>query len=245
MGIAHYKIILTYNGLAYAGFQRQDGERTVQGEFEEGLRKMGWQGKSILAAGRTDAGVHARAQVVSFQFNWEHTNEDLRNALNYYIPRDMAVQSVVEVASSFHPRYDAKSRHYRYHVYCQPVRDPLQAAFAWRVWPIVDIDRMNKAAKRLIGVYDFSAFGSPTSEGGVTIRKVFDADWSQEGDAFYFDISANAFLYHMVRRITYALVAIGLEEAPISLIEDGLKTGELSLKGLAPAQGLVLEEVIY
>jgi tRNA pseudouridine38-40 synthase len=245
MGIVHYKIILTYNGSAFAGFQRQGTERTVQGELEKGMQKVGWKGKSILGAGRTDAGVHARSQVVSFQLDWEHTNEDLRNALNYYIPKDIAVQSVEEVASSFHPRYDAKSRHYRYHVYCQPVRDPLREAFFWQVWPMMDIDRMNKAAKVLLGVHDFAAFGSPTSEGGTTTREIFFANWSQQGDTFHFDIRANAFLYHMVRRITFALVAIGQEEAPITMIEEGLRNGKLSLRGLAPASGLVLEEVIY
>jgi tRNA pseudouridine38-40 synthase len=110
---------------------------------------------------------------------------------------------------------------------------------------MMDIDRMNKAAKVLLGVHDFAAFGSPTSEGGTTTREIFFANWSQQGDTFHFDISANAFLYHMVRRITFALVAIGQEEAPITMIEEGLRNGKLSLRGLAPPSGLVLEEVIY
>lgn len=245
MGIAHYKIILTYNGSAFAGFQRQLEARTVQGEFEAALQQIGWTGRSILSAGRTDAGVHARAQVVSFRLDWAHTTDDLRNALNYYLPQDMAVQSVVEVTSGFHPRFDAKSRLYRYHLYCQPVRDPLREAYAWRVWPQPDLDRMNLAARTLIGAYDFAAFGSPMTEDGPTIREVFLAEWHQTGDSFRFDIKANAFLYHMVRRIAFALVKIGIREAPTGLIRESLETGELSLTGLAPAQGLVLEEVIY
>lgn len=245
MGTAHYKIILTYNGSAFAGFQRQDNDRTVQGEFEAGLRKMGWQGQSILGAGRTDAGVHARAQVVSFKFSWEHTAQDLRNALNYYLPKDMAVQSVEAVPLDFHPRFDARERRYSYSIFCQPVRDPLREAFAWRVWPAVDLARMNTAAKALIGTHDFSAFGSPTSEGGSTTRELFAAEWTQDGDEFCFNITANAFLYHMVRRITFVLVTIGQEEAQMSIVEEGLKTGLLSLRGLAPAEGLVLEEVRY
>jgi tRNA pseudouridine38-40 synthase len=245
MGSAHYKIILTYNGSAFAGFQRQNDDRTVQGEIENGLRKIGWQGQSILGAGRTDAGVHARAQVVSFELDWVHTTEDLRNALNYYLPRDMAVQTVEEAVPDFHPRFDARSRRYSYHIFCQPVRDPLRGAFAWRVWPEVDLALMNKAAQALIGNHDFSGFGSPTSEGGSTIREVYSAEWVQDGDEYCFEITANAFLYHMVRRITYALVKIGTREAPVNLVEDALKSGEISLQGLAPAEGLVLEEVIY
>ena len=245
MGFAHYKVILSYNGTAFAGFQRQLNERTVQGEFEAGLRQLGWEGKSIHGAGRTDAGVHARGQVVTFGLVWEHSPEDLTKALNYYLPQDMAVQSVAVVSQDFHPRYAAKSRHYRYHLICQPNRDPIREVFAWRVWPAVQLDRMNVAAQALIGSHDFAAFGSATTESGVTIREVFSARWQEKGDEYCFDIIANAFLYHMVRRITLALVAIGQGEAPVALIAESLGLGRLDLPGLAPANGLVLEEVIY
>lgn len=245
MGSAHYKVILAYHGAAFAGFQRQREERTVQGDFEAGLKQLGWQGKSIRSAGRTDAGVNARGQVVSFKLDWAHSVEDLLNALNYYLPKDMGVQSVAEVPDDFDPRYDAKVRHYRYHVFCYPVRDPLREVFAWRVWPEAAIGRMNEAAQDLIGSHDFAAFGTPTSPGGVTVRKVFSAAWHECGRELQFDIQANAFLYHMVRRITMALVKIGQREAPISLIREGLQSGELELTGLAPANGLFLQEVIY
>ena len=245
MGIAPYKVILSYNGSAFAGFQRQNDERTVQGEFEKSLRKMGWDGHSILAAGRTDAGVHAKAQVVSFQLEWNHSVEDLRNALNYYLPNDMAVQRVDETPEGFHPRFDAKARHYVYHCFCSPVRDPIREVFAWRVWPQVELDRMNLAAQELLGSHDFAAFGSPTSESGVTVREVFSAKWQQIGDELQFSIIANAFLYHMVRRITFTLVSIGQGESPVSLITDSLAAGSLDVTGLAPAEGLVLEEIIY
>ncbi len=245
MGTAHYKVILAYNGTAFAGFQRQREERTVQGEFETGLRKLGWKGNSIRGAGRTDAGVHARAQAISFKLAWKHSTDDLLNALNYYLPRDMGVQSVAEVFEDFHPRFDAKARHYRYHLFCHPVRDPLREILAWRVWPEVDIDRMNLAAKDLIGSYDFAAFGSPTTPGGVTVREVFSAKWVKKGEEYQFDIQANAFLYHMVRRITLVLVRIGQGDASISVIGESLKSGKLDMTGLAPAEGLFLQEVIY
>lgn len=245
MGAALYKIILAYNGSAFAGYQRQAGARTVQAELERALQQIGWGGSHVLAAGRTDAGVHARGQVVSFQLDWAHTTEDLRNALNHYLPQDMAVRAVSEVPDGFHPRYDAKWRQYRYRIYCQPVRDPLRADFAWQVWPEVQVDLMNAAAANLVGTHDFGAFGSAMTEGGPTVREVFSALWSGEGDEWQFDIVANAFLYHMVRRITFALVSIGQGEAPVSLIADGLHSGELGLTGLAPAEGLVLEVVEY
>lgn len=245
MDLAHYKVILSYNGSDFAGFQRQKGARTVQGEFEAGLRKMGWHEKSITGAGRTDAGVHARGQVVSFSLDWNHDLDDLRNALNYYCPRDMAVQSVIEVGADFHPRFDAKSRHYRYECFCQPVRDPLREVFGWRVWPPVRLEWMEKAALDLIGTHDFTAFGSATSKNGSTVREVFAAGWRQAGDTFCFDITANAFLYHMVRRITFVMVMIGQGQIPVESLVSGLETGSLEVTGMAPPVGLVLEEVMY
>ncbi|MFA7406792.1 MAG: tRNA pseudouridine(38-40) synthase TruA [Anaerolineaceae bacterium] len=245
MGTALYKIILAYNGTAFAGFQRQAAARTVQAELETALEKLDWQGSTILAAGRTDAGVHARGQVVSFYLDWKHSPENLRNALNHYLPNDMAVQFACEAPTDFHPRFDAKWRHYRYRIFCQPVRDPLRADFSWRVWPGVQVDRMSAAAADLVGSRDFRAFGSPMTEGGGTIREVFQATWSCDGDEFYFDITANAFLYHMVRRIVFALVTVGQNLAPISVVAEGLTNGELALTGLAPSAGLVLEAVGY
>jgi len=118
MAAAHYKVILAYNGSDFAGFQRQQSARTVQGEFETGLRKLGWDGQSILGAGRTDTGVHAKGQVVSFSLDWAHSLEDLQNALNYYLPAGIAVQSLAKVTPTFHPRYDAKARHYRILLLC-------------------------------------------------------------------------------------------------------------------------------
>jgi tRNA pseudouridine38-40 synthase len=240
-----YKSILSYNGTEFAGFQRQSEARTVQLEFEQALRQLGWQDRSIHGAGRTDAGVHARGQVVSFRLAWAHSESDLVNALNYYLPQDMAVTSAEVADDDFHPRFSAVWRRYRYHVICQPVRDPLREQLAWRVWPEPDLDKMNLAAQDLIGSHDFKAYGGPTSESGVTVREVFAAEWQQNGDEYWFDIRANAFLYHMVRRTTMMLVEIGQGKHSVSTIAEGIATGKLPLNGLAPAQGLVLEEVSY
>ena len=245
MDLAHYKVILSYNGLDFAGFQRQKEVRTVQGEFEACLRELDWQGGSILAAGRTDAGVHASGQVVSFWLDWRHSPEDLRSALNYYLPRDMAVQAVTIESQDFHPRFDAKKRCYVYNFFCQQIRDPIREAYAWRVWPGIDLDKMKSASSLLIGSHDFKAFGSPTSENGITFREVFSINWHQQRDEYQFEICGNAFLYHMVRRIIFLLVKIGQGEASEDLIQTCLATGKMPITGLAPAYGLVLKEVSY
>jgi len=159
-------------------------------------------------------------------------------------------------AGDFHPRYAARSRRYRYALFCHPVRDPLGEHFAWRVWPAVDGDRLRQAAAALAGTHDFAAFGSPPRAEGTTVRTVFQAEWSpivlqtappglaQAGWAF--EISGNAFLYHMVRRLVGFQVAIGQGMYPPQALSErlGHPAGEM-VKTVAPPHGLTLVEVVY
>jgi len=241
-----YKATLAYDGTTFSGMQRQASERTVQGELENALGKLGWTEKSILFAGRTDAGVHASGQVVAFDMEWKHSNVDLQNAINATMPKDLAVRQIVDVAAGFHPRYDAISRHYRYWLYCQPQRDPLRKRFAWRVWSAPNLQRMNAAAAHLVGEHDFAAFGTPQKAGGPTMRKVQQARWTQTAeDEFTFEISANAFLYHMVRRIVAFLVKVGQGSKEESDVPELLHEAHELIQEMAPAQGLSLVGVGY
>lgn len=241
-----YKVILAYDGTAFSGMQRQASERTVQGEVETALRKLGWSGKSILFAGRTDAGVHASGQVVAFDIEWKHSSPDLQNAMNATLPRDLAVRQVAETADDFHPRYDAKNRQYRYRLYCQPQRDPLKKRFAWRVWPAPNLRNLNAGAKLLLGEHDFAAFGTPQKEAGPTKRKVLRAEWVQSGeDEFVFTVEANAFLYHMVRRMVGLLVKVGQGFKEKDRVFEALNEAKELIKEMAPAQGLSLVGVDY
>ena len=244
--MARYQVILAYDGTAFSGMQRQAEARTVQAVVEDALRQIGWQERSILAAGRTDAGVHASGQVVAFDLDWKHTENDLLNALNATLPEDAAAKAVIETREDFHPRYDARVRSYRYQVFCQPQRDPLRERFAWRVWPMPDQEKMNTAANLLVGEHDFAAFGSPPKTGGPTIRQVFAAEWQQEAEAYYFNVSANAFLYHMVRRMVHLTVEIGLGRQEVTALSEALQgSPDEIIQGLAPPHGLFLTEVRY
>ncbi len=243
--MAHYKLILAYDGTNYNGFQRQAIKTSVQATFEEALRRLGWQGRAIMPSGRTDSGVHARGQVVSFNFDWNHPDFALQNALNAFLPADIAVQSVEQVDADFHPRYDALSRQYRYQIYWQSARDPLRDRFAWRLERRPDIRLMQAAANDLLGEHDFIAFGKALKEGSTTIRRIFSADWVEEKDGMSFTIVGNAFLYHMVRRIVYVLVRIGLGELPVETVRLGLESGSTGIVSLAPARGLSLEAVTF
>src|SRR3990172_6621761 len=140
--MARYKLILAYDGAAFSGMQRQANGRSVQAVVEDSLRPLGWRDKSILVAGRTDAGVHARGQVIAFDMDWARSPESLLNALNAGLPKDVAGQRVNLAADDFHPRHDAKARRYEYRLFCQPQRDPLRERMAWRVWPAVKLNRL-------------------------------------------------------------------------------------------------------
>jgi len=243
--MARYQLILAYDGTELEGFQRQRSKRTVQGEVEQALHHLGWSGSSLLGAGRTDSGVHASAQVVAFDLDWKHTPEELGRALNAALPADVAVKAVRVVREDFHPRYDALSRTYRYRITCQPERDPLSERYAWRIWPAVDYGLLQAAAPQLIGTHDFAAFGSPMRPGGSTIRMVLKAFWEQHAGFLQFEITANAFLYRMVRRVVYLQVQVGLGRLDLAKFTQGVQAAQPQTPGLAPPNGLSLVRVEY
>jgi len=250
-----YQIILAYDGADFVGSQRQASSRTVQGELEKALRKLGWDKRTVYLAGRTDSGTHASGQVAAFDLDWQHSLDDLRNALNANLPADMAVREVKIAAAKFRPRFDATSRRYRYRLFCQGVRDPLRERYAWRVWP--PVADLTPLAKIWPGAHDFAAFGSPPKPGGSTVRTVLFAEWQNHGDEWTFEIQADAFLYRMVRRLVYVQVAAGQgrvqAETLVRVLQGrpeassrGVSRGIRNVPaGLAPASGLTLVEVRY
>ena len=256
-----YQVILAYDGSEFQGFQRQAKTQTVQGAVEQALRKLGWQGRAILAAGRTDAGVHAVGQVVAFDLEWQHEEQALLQALNAHLPPAVAVQNVQCVPADFHPRYAAAWRHYQYRVACLPVRNPLLERYAWRVWPAVDLSLLQQSAPALLGTHDFAAFGTPLKRPSKrspharssTVRTVFQAGWTEQPPYLVFEVAANAFLYHMVRRLVHVQVMIGQGMLPPDALVTALGSPEPAgdapkqplVHGLAPAHGLTLVEVHY
>ncbi|HHY87700.1 MAG TPA: tRNA pseudouridine(38-40) synthase TruA [Chloroflexi bacterium] len=245
--MARYQIILAYDGTDFQGFQRLKGGRSVQGEVEAALRRLNWAGKAILSAGRTDAGVHASGQVIAFDLDWAHSPETLRQALNAYLPEDVAAQAVKLAAPGFHPRYDALARTYHYRIFHHPVRDPLRERYAWRVDHPVDGQLLNAAAALLVGTHDFAAFGSPPKKGGRTVRSVHAADWvrGEQPDEWTFRVTANAFLYHMVRRMVYLTVRVGMGKLGLDQLAREIDGAEMTIPGLAPPGGLTLVHVQY
>ena len=241
--------ILAYDGTAYQGFQRQAGEiPTVQLMVERAIAAVTGQSVTIKGAGRTDSGVHARGQVIAFDGDWRHEDSTLLRAINANLPGDVALQDIWQ-QEGFHPRFDARSRWYRYTVVQAEQRQPLLQYRAWQYyWPL-DIEIMQQAAALLIGTHDFACFGNPP-QGNNTVRDLMVSRWTMQpqpyGALFTYDVEANAFLQHMVRRMVGLLVDVG--RGTISLIdfERIFKSADLSLvKSLAPPQGLILEKVRY
>jgi len=184
--------------------------------------------------------------VACFDLDWNHPYHKLGKALNALLPEDVSIRSVSEVNADFHPRYDALFRSYRYQILCDPRRNPLKERYAWRVWPAPELERLQSAAKLFVGVHDFAAFGSPMNPGASTVREILVVNWNHFDDLLEFEITANAFLYHMVRRLVFVQVKIGCGRLGQSEVEQYLQNpNQPPIQGLAPPNGLSLEKVQY
>ena len=243
--MARYQVILAYDGTDFRGFQRQKKARTVQGEVEEALRSLGWVEKSIFSSGRTDSGVHATGQVICFDLGWQHSEQALRQALNAALPADVSAREVSQAEGTFHPRYDASSREYCYRILIDPVRYPMLERNTWRMDVPLDFSLLQKTAALFIGEHDFAAFGNPPRPGGNTVRNVLRSEWSREGLLYVYSIRANAFLYHMVRRIVFVQVAIATRRIAFERLAGDFEGGLPEHPGIAPAHGLELKQVYY
>ena len=242
--MARYQVILAYDGTEFCGFQRQGEDRTVQLVVEDALRKIGWQEKTIYAAGRTDTGVHASGQVIAFDFDWKHGLEILVKALNANLPDDVSVKRVEITDDGFHPRFQARFRAYQYRIYAEPARDPFLDHVAWRVFPALSMDLLNQAAAMLVGHHDFAAFGTPPKEGGSTIRMIYRAEWQKaDPNLAVFDVTGTAFLYHMVRRMVFLQVQVARERLSMEDFAKTIREQKIISPGLAPAHGLFLTKV--
>lgn len=244
--MARYRAVVEYDGTEFLGFQRQAHGRTVQGEFEAALGRIGWTGRTLWGAGRTDTGVHAAGQVVAFDLEWGHSEAALVRALNVNLPVDLAVRAAAECAADFQPRFAARARRYRYTIYNAPTRSPLRERYAWHVARPLDVAALQAASPALVGRQDFATFGTDPDDGGNTIRTVSRAEWSARDADLIFEIQADAFLYRMVRSVAGALKLVGTGELTPAALADLLRARDRAqCPPLAPPNGLCLMEVLY
>lgn len=239
-------LVVEYEGTDYNGFQLQSNDRTVQGELERALEQLLQTPTRVKGASRTDAGVHARGQVVSFESVADYTEEVYRNALNHYLPEDIRVVSAHTVPWEFDVRRHATSRVYDYWIANTAAPPALHRNFVhWERRPL-DEGRMGEAAQKLVGTHDFVAFTVPEALGRSTVRRVYKWEVERREELILIRSEANAYLYQQVRRTAGALVRVGAGESTVEEFEALLEGKQCGSAGpLLPARGLFLVRVKY
>jgi len=247
--VERYRATLAYDGTTYNGFQRQANQLpTIQETLENAIFAVTAQRVTVVGAGRTDTGVHASGQVVAFDVEWKHPHESLLKALNANLPPNISLQDI-RIQSGFHPRFDAKSRRYVYTVLQVRQRQPLLRQFAWQVYQAIDFSALQTVAEMFKGRHDFGAFGQ-APQGENTVREVYQSRWTQHheryGWRYEYEVEANAFLYHMVRRLVGLQVDVGKGKLTLEQAQQIFQRANISqIKTLAPPQGLILVAVQY
>jgi len=245
-GLRVLRVVVAYDGTDFSGWQRQPGMRTVEGVLTDAIRELLGEEVFVRGAGRTDAGVHADAQVASFALANRIPPHGLLRGLNSILPADVALQDVTVVAADFDARFSARGKVYRYTVWNHAVRSPRHARTAWHVRRALDMAVIREAAAALVGEHDFRAFRASDCERRTTRRHVRRLDVDRQGALLTFEIEATAFLKNMVRIVVGTLVDIGRGQLAPDAVGRMLESGDRAAGGItAPAQGLTLLRVIY
>ena len=242
-----YALIVEYEGTRYSGFQFQKNARTVQEEIETAIARFTGEAVRIKAAGRTDAGVHATGQVVTFDSDAGHPDGVVVRALNSHLPDDIAVKEAHRVADTFDPRRCATARTYVYTIDCGATRSPVRRWTTYHLGRTLDVGRMTEAAEALKGIHDFARFSGPLERPDAsTVREIFAIDIGEDFETVRIEVSGNAFLPHQVRRMAGALVDVGLGKLTSEDIRRLLEGSDAGLVARAlPPQGLCLVSVQY
>ncbi|MGQ9496839.1 MAG: tRNA pseudouridine(38-40) synthase TruA [Desulfotomaculales bacterium] len=241
------KVVLAYDGTRYCGFQKQPGGLpTVQGVLEESLARLAGTEIRVTAAGRTDAGVHARGQVVNFFIDRTIPTDRVVPALNGLLPHDIAALAAEEVPPGFHARKSARAKTYVYTVYNAPVRHPLYRLYALHVDRPLDLGAMQAAAIHFVGTHDFSSFQNSGRPVVSAVRHLYEGRVERDGPFVKFTFCADGFLYQMVRIMVGTLLEVGLGRLQPDAVGTILAARDRAQAGpTAPPHGLCLEHVEY
>ena len=243
------KLTLQYDGTNYVGWQRQARGTSIQGLLEDALAPMAGGPVTVHGAGRTDAGVHALAQVATVTIGGALDPLTLARALNAALPTDVRVLTVEEVAPDFHARFSAIGKAYEYRIVNSPIVSVFLSRYVWHIPQPLDLDAMRRASMPLVGTHDFAAFQRTSRGVSSTERTVREIEWADGGGydlPLVFRIAGDGFLRHMVRSIVGTLVEVGTGRWPASAVEAILTSRDRSRAGrTAPAHGLFLVRVDY
>jgi tRNA pseudouridine38-40 synthase len=242
----HFKVTIEYDGSGYAGFQYQLGQPSIQQELERAIEKLTGSKDRVNGAGRTDAGVHALGQVISFSAETRIPIEKLTTALNSELSREIAAVRAEEVDEEFHARFSAKRRSYVYLILNRRNRSAIFGRYSWHLPLELDLGAMTSAAERIKGERDFAAWANSSKEVDSTVREVFRCDVRRRKAFVLVYVEANAFLRGMVRNVVGTLVDVGTGKRSPQEMDEITSAGDRALAGpSAPAQGLTLVRVRY
>lgn len=240
------KIVVEYDGTAYHGWQSQRNAVAIQDVIEAALENLTGEEIKLTGSGRTDAGVHAFGQVANFRTSSSIPPQKISYALNGVLPRDIVVKHSREVKAKFHSRYDAKAKKYKYIILNSEFPTVFMRDRAWHIRTPLDCDAMREALKGFLGTHDFSSFMSSGSSVESTVRTVFSTCLHEDGECIEVEVTANGFLYNMMRIIVGTLVEVGTGEAQPGEIPGIVESGKREKAGItAPAHGLYLVKVYY
>jgi tRNA pseudouridine38-40 synthase len=244
--VRHIRLLIEYDGSTLHGWQRQLNGATVQQHLEESLGKMLGHAVTVTGASRTDAGVHARGQVASFRTERAIPLHGFRRGLNSMLPATIAVRAADEVDDTFHPRFSATGKHYRYTMLLARDRSPRWRDRAWHHPGRIDLDAMRAAAAHLVGVHDFAAFRAAGCSAKTTIRRIDSLEVIEGDETLVIDVRGNAFLRNMVRILVGTIAEVAEGRWPASQVVEIIASKDRTLAGeTAPARGLELIEVYY
>lgn len=241
------RLRLSYDGTAYRGFQVQPNGPTIQSVLEESLSRLLQEPVTLRPAGRTDAGVHAREQVVDFVDSGNRPLETLLRGGNALLPPDIRIVSVEEVPLSFDARRHAREKEYRYFLRLHPVASPFFSRYSWHIEKPLDLDAMREGLAHTEGEHDFASFRGQGCTAKTTVRTIFRAELKEEVTSLWFvGITGNGFLRHMVRNLVGTIVDVGRGKIPPERMRELLSLRERTEAGpTAPARGLFLWSVSY
>lgn len=239
-------LIIEYEGTRYRGFQYQANAPTIQGELERAIHRFTGECARVKAAGRTDAGVHASGQVIAFDTAAAHSTSTAIGALNYHLPDDIAVKAAFRVGDDFDPRRSARRRTYRYRILNCATPSPLARRFVCHIRRPLDARRMQTAAEMFIGAHDFRKFAAHQPDKPNSVRCVSRVALERSGDTITFEVAANAFLHHQVRRMAGALADIGRGRLSLDDLRTLIDNGQTDkVAHSLPPLGLCLVSVEY
>jgi tRNA pseudouridine38-40 synthase len=240
------KLTLEYDGTAYAGWQRQSDQPTIQAAVEAAIAGVTQITTPVIGAGRTDAGVHAMGQVASFRINRDMTPREWTRALNAHLPKDIVVRSVALMPDIFHARHSAKGKLYEYRILNRPERPAVERDYCWHIHQPLNDAAMNQAGLALIGSHDFSSFQTQPTDNDDPICYLQQFTVFREGDRLRIEAYADRFLKQMIRSIVGTLAEVGLHKRQPDRLRQILDARDRSAAGkTAPPQGLFLVRVDY